>query len=220
MQASEYLLQMKGINKSFAGVNALKNVDFNVKQKEIHATETAPASAAQEAPDAPRGKEYLMLALCALGGGLLLYTLGVSAGAMIGSMLACCMYNILGKKPVMLKKKLRVGVQIVCGAYIGTQIEIDNVMNLQQLLIPMGIMLVGMVLFVFVAGYVMHRVSKLDMATCMMACTPGGLQEMAMLSEELGADTPKIVIMQTARLMCVVMLFPVMIPLISMLFTQ
>lgn len=33
---SEYILQLKGISKSFAGVKALKNVDFNLRPGEVH----------------------------------------------------------------------------------------------------------------------------------------------------------------------------------------
>ena len=33
----EFLLEMKNIKKSFAGVNALKGVNFNVRKGEIHA---------------------------------------------------------------------------------------------------------------------------------------------------------------------------------------
>lgn len=187
--------------------------------KEMPAHRAAPAPSEVEAKTATPPRHYLGLVLCAAVGGLALYSLGVAAGAMIGSMLASTAYSIF-VHPVHLDRKLRVGVQIICGAFIGTRIDMDSLLNIQNLLIPMVVMVVGVVLFVFVAGYIMHRVSKLDLITCMMACTPGGLQEMAMLSEELGADTPKIVIMQTARLMFVVMLFPVIIPLLSLLFTQ
>ena len=34
---SEYLLEMKGISKSFPGVKALQNVEFQLKAGEIHA---------------------------------------------------------------------------------------------------------------------------------------------------------------------------------------
>ena len=34
---SEYLLEMKNISKSFPGVKALQNVDFQLKAGEIHA---------------------------------------------------------------------------------------------------------------------------------------------------------------------------------------
>ena len=37
MALSEYLLEMKGICKSFPGVKALQNVDFQLRSGEIHA---------------------------------------------------------------------------------------------------------------------------------------------------------------------------------------
>ena len=35
--ANDFILAMNGISKTFPGVNALENVDFNLKRGEIHA---------------------------------------------------------------------------------------------------------------------------------------------------------------------------------------
>jgi len=37
IQEEKYLIEMQGINKSFPGVQALENVDFNLKFGEVHA---------------------------------------------------------------------------------------------------------------------------------------------------------------------------------------
>jgi uncharacterized membrane protein AbrB (regulator of aidB expression) len=52
----------------------------------------------------------------------------------------------------------------------------------------------------------------------MFASTPGGLQEMALLADDLGADTTKVTILQTARLMCVISFSPAMISFLTGLF--
>ena len=62
-------------------------------------------------------------------------------------------------------------------------------------------MIIGVLLFALITSFIMHKLTKLDFSVCLMASTPGGLQEMSLLSDELGADTPKIAVMQTSRLM-------------------
>ena len=49
----------------------------------------------------------------------------------------------------------------------------------------------------------------------MFICSPGGVQEMSMLAEDLGADATKTALMQTARLATVIAIFPSMIKLTS-----
>lgn len=81
-------------------------------------------------------------------------------------------------------------------------------MHMDDLIIPILIMVVGILMFVFATSFIMHKITGLDYPTCMFASTPGGLQEMSLLSEELGADTVKVAVMQTMRLIFVVSFFP------------
>jgi uncharacterized membrane protein AbrB (regulator of aidB expression) len=76
-------------------------------------------------------------------------------------------------------------------------------------------MFVGIFVYVLIAAAAMHKLFKLDLAVCLLSCTPGGVQEMSLLSEDLGADTPKIAIMQTSRLMFVILLFPTMLEAVT-----
>lgn len=162
---------------------------------------------------------FLRLIAFAAIGGAALYFLGVPSGALIGSMLAATISSVCFGKlsyPV----RVRLFIQICAGAYIGSQLNRQNISSVGQLLIPMAIMLAGIFLFIAVIGFVMHKATRLDLLTCMFACTPGGLQEVSLLSEEMGTDTPKIAAMQTARIMFVILFFPTMLSFIVRLITQ
>lgn len=149
----------------------------------------------------------------AAAGGLLFRALNVPAGAIIGAMICGMVYSIIFGKAVY-PKGIRPWQQILAGAFIGASIDKATVASMDVLLIPTLIMLVGILVFVFVFSYLIHKITKLDYVTCLLACTPGGITEMSLLSEEVGADTPKIAIMQTARLVLVILLFPSMLKLI------
>lgn len=157
---------------------------------------------------------FLGTMLAAFAGGLLFHFLGVTAGAMLGSMLATALYNILSGKGYF-ASNMRSYTQIGSGAFLGMKIDMASILGLTSLIVPALIMVAGVLFFALMTALIMHKLTKLDFSVCLMASTPGGIQEMSLLSEELGADTPKIAVMQTARLVFVIALFPTMIELIA-----
>ena len=151
---------------------------------------------------------------CGFVGGLIFYILDVTGGPMLGSMLGTAMYNIFTGKGYF-PKTIRNYTQITSGAFLGMRIDMASVLGLGGLLVPTAIMIAGVLFFALMTSFIMHKITKLDYMICLMASTPGGMQEIALLSEELGVDTTKVAVMQTARLMFVVALFPTMISFLT-----
>ena len=162
------------------------------------------------------GRELLLLTglfISSAAGGIILIILDVPAGAVIGAMIFAIIYSIICGKAVF-PNVIRPYQQILAGAYIGVSIDRSTIASLDTLLIPALIMFVGILFFVFGLSYIIHKVAKLDFVTSLLACTPGGITEMSLLSEDFGADTAKIAIMQTTRLVLVILLFPGMLQII------
>ena len=151
--------------------------------------------------------DFLLMLLCAATLGLLAHALGISAGGMIGAMIgsgAFCVARNRQRYPAWLKTALQFG----SGAYIGARIVREILWNFDHLLIPLAIMAAGIFAFTFATSALIRRLSHLDRSTAMLISTPGGIQEMSLLSEELGADTPKVAVLHTARLVFVILFFP------------
>ena len=149
----------------------------------------------------------------AAAGGILLHLLGIAAGAMIGAMIAaaaCCMF--FGRMPFPLT--LRLGMQIFAGAFIGIGLDREGLARMGDVGISLLILVIGIFIFVFLVTLLLHKVAGLDLITSMLSSTPGGVQEMSLLSEDIGGDTPKIAVMQTARLISVILFFPLMLQFI------
>ncbi len=164
----------------------------------------------KETSDKQKKLGFLYTLLVAFAGGLIFHFLGVTAGAMLGSMLATATFHILTGRAYF-PKTMRQYTQIGSGAFLGMRIDMASILGLTGLIVPAFIMIIGVLLFALITSFIMHKLTKLDFSVCLMASTPGGLQEMSLLSDELGADTPKIAVMQTSRLMFVIALFPTMI---------
>ena len=172
-------------------------------------TETSAATAAE----GRKVSDFLWMLLCAAVLGLVAYFLGISAGAMIGAMVGSGAYCVLrGRQRY--PGGLKLALQCCSGAYIGTRLDRSLIVNFDRLLIPLAIMAVGIFAFTAATSYLIRRLSHLDRSTAMLISTPGGIQEMSLLSEELGADTPKVAVLHTARLVFVILLFPCIIQML------
>jgi len=74
--------------------------------------------------------------------------------------------------------------------------------------VPALILVVGLTTFSLILGFIIHKVTGMDLLTALFSCSPGGLADMSIISEAYGAETAKVVILHSLRLMTVVTLFP------------
>ena len=182
-----------------------------------------PAAEKPELPELPLDptprKEYRWLRraivtfICGYAGGLILWRLGIPAGAIIGAMLGSSICHIVTGN-ALFPPKVRLPLQIFAGAFIGMRMDRESILAMHNLLIPALILFVGVIFITFVTAFIMKKLSGLDMTTCLLASTPGGLSEMAILADNMGLDTPKIAVLQVARLMSVIIFFPTMLTLV------
>jgi len=178
----------------------------------------ASQSAEATEPLKINGKHFLLTLLCATAGGTLFYAAGISAGALIGAMLFATAFNAFTNRACF-PMKLTPWLMVIAGTYLGASVTRDSLISLLQLPVPVMLLIVGVLLSTFAIAWVMHKVSKLPMSVCLLASTPGGLQEMSLLAEDMGIDMPKVAIMQTLRLFTVILIFPQILSLFLLLFS-
>lgn len=159
---------------------------------------------------------FSLTLLVALAGGSLLNAAGVPAGALIGSLAAVIVFNTATSRAEY-PEWMRIGVQIFAGTYIGSKVTVSAIISLPSLMLPMVILLAELFAMAFVTAWVLHKIFKLDYATALFSSIPGGITEMSLISEELGLDTPRIVLMHTCRVIAVFCMLPVAVRLIPVL---
>lgn len=142
--------------------------------------------------------------------GMIFKEIGVMAGIIIGGMVSSMVYTIYTSK-VTFPSKLKFQMQVVAGMYTGIRMTRETIFMLKDLIFPLFFMTIGIIFLTIIIAYIIHFITKLDLATCLLSCTPGGLTEMTLLSEDMEADTGKIAIIQTLRLFIVVLIFPTLI---------
>jgi membrane AbrB-like protein len=152
---------------------------------------------------------FLTLFIAFLGG-LTGYKLGIPAGALSFSMVAVSSFNIFtarGYMPV----NIRRFTQVCAGALIGERMTLADVLALRNVMIPACILLFGIIIVNLFLGFIMSKVSKLEIVTSLMASVPGGVADMALIAKDLGGDVPKVAILQLARYICVIVVYPIIV---------
>lgn len=151
--------------------------------------------------------KLILTLIAALLGGLTALRLKIPAGAVIGSMFTVAIFNII-TGDAFLPQNVRVATQIVAGAFIGLGIKRRDLLGLKLILKPAIILALGMISLNLIIGYIMHKITGIDLITSLFACAPGGLVDMSLISQDMGADTSKVAILQLIRVMSVLMLMP------------
>ena len=158
-------------------------------------------------------KDLVQLAslfLSAAVGGVLFYFLEVPGGMLIGAILFGIAYSVIFGKAVYPVKLLPIQ-RVLAGAYIGISVNRDTVRSLDTLLLPVVIMLAGVIFFSLLSGLLVSKLAGMDVTTSLLAASPCGVTELALLSEELGADTAVVSMIQVARFVIVVVTFPIIL---------
>lgn len=154
---------------------------------------------------------HLMFFLAvAIGGGLLGIRLRLPAGAMIGTMAAVIIFNLTFRYMSVPQETSKV-IQLLSGVLIGVKIKRKDLLALKEILVPAIVMIVGMLLLSLGVGFSIHRFSGLDLSTSLFASAPGGLTDMAIIAEDLGADGAKVAVLHLVRLLSIIGFFPVLI---------
>lgn len=146
--------------------------------------------------------------LIAVVGGIIGIKLKMPAGAFIGALIAVATFNIatgLGSLPVSIK----LGAQMALGGLIGLNFTMETLRNLKYMILPAFILIIGLTAFSILMAFVIHKVTGMDLMTALFSSSPGGLADMSILSEAYGAETPKVVVMHSMRLLTVVVFFPI-----------
>lgn len=154
-------------------------------------------------------KMFLALGLGLIGGAVGNYLdipLGWLLGAIVANM-AASMHNL----PVAIPVPLRRVALAVLGVLIGSAFTPQLLTQANEWALTLGVMVVFVVLAAAWAYFYGRHVTHFDQRTALFAGIPGGLGEMIMLGWSMGADPRTTSLAQSARLLTIVVLVPVLL---------
>lgn len=159
---------------------------------------------------------FLLTLTVSAAGGLIFRWLGVKSGAFLGAVVFSALLSV-GSGKAYLPFGVKGVAQVLAGAYIGAQITRDALKVLPYVAVPVLIMAVTIVVFIVVEALVLNKYSHLDVMTCLLVSTPGGMQEMALLAQDYDCDAPVVVVMHVIRVLTIISLLPYIVNFVSQL---
>lgn len=150
----------------------------------------------------------------ALAGGLLFKKMKFPAGLMVGAMLAAGVLNIF-TGIVSVPAYLKFFVQVIAGAYVGMAMDKEKVKQLRAIIRPAIVMVLGLLFINISLGILVYFMTDMDLMTSLFSTVPGGMTDVSIISQDMGADTARTAIFQLARLIGVVTFFPLIIKAIN-----
>ena len=153
---------------------------------------------------------FLLTVAVATLGGFIGRKLRLPAGTIIGAMIAVLIMNILWDC-ANVPDPFRPYIRIMAGVYIGTRMSAKDVLSLRSILPATIMMVFGLIFLNLCVGIGISAVSQLDPKTALLAAAPGGIQEMTLVADDLGADAGQVAILQTVRVIFVIAFMPVLL---------
>lgn len=146
--------------------------------------------------------------------GYIFYKAKVPGGMMVGAIVGVAALNILWGISYM-PNYAKYAAQIIAGAFIGCTVEKSDIKRFKYIVKPALVLISAMLLLNITLGFTIYLVSPLDMITSLMSCIPGGMTEIPIISADMGADVPKVAVLQFIRMITCIGLFPTLISMIG-----
>ncbi len=150
----------------------------------------------------------------ASAGGVLFYMLGVPVGAFVGSMAFTAAATGFGLPVCAPPLVLRHIGQLGLGALIGLNATPETVSTLAEMFLTILGTTAAMLGWGIILAFIVQRVTRWNLMTCLLATCPGGITQLASISEDLGADPLKVSLLHMVRLFTIFVVLP---PLIKVL---
>jgi len=148
----------------------------------------------------------IVTVLVGIAGGLGFVWLNVPAGGLFGSLFAVLTFNLITDKAKDLPRPVRVLTGALMGTAVGSLVTRELVSQLGSSLIYAIIFPVFIVVVGGIAGLILARLTGIDRLTALLATIPGGISEIAFISEQLGAETETVLGVQLVRKVVVVII--------------
>ncbi|MBI4790580.1 MAG: AbrB family transcriptional regulator [Chloroflexi bacterium] len=175
---------------------------------------TAVNSGSTERPSPLRFAWLVWLVVGLIGGTVFLY-LRVPAAGVIGSMVAVAVVRVMGVNIARPSQWLRTAAQVGLGIIIGVMIDNQTLQYLLEHLVLVLLVTAGTVFSALGLSGVVQRMLRVDRQTALLACAPGGLVQMGIVADELGANVFVVNVFQLTRMICAVLVLPLLVHLFA-----
>ena len=91
----------------------------------------------------------------------------------------------------------------------------NSLAQMKEVFLPALVSVAILLTVGIVVGYILHKVTGIDLITALLGTAPGGLADMTIIAASYGADTIVVASIHLIRLFSVIFLMPIIIRVIS-----
>ncbi len=182
----------------------------------ITAQETQDAGGAAQGKK-PRGEgvlPVLLTLLAATAACLLGKATGIPAGTMAFATIGSIAFKLLYPR-ASLPRNVRKAAQCLSGAYVGAGIGVAQLMELRLLAGPAFVLVLTLATGTLLIGTALRRMGAFSFREAMLAATPAGASDMALISADLGIRNIRLILLQVMRMISVITFFPTLLKLVA-----
>ncbi|WP_026506764.1 AbrB family transcriptional regulator [Butyrivibrio sp. MC2013] len=140
--------------------------------------------------------------------------LKLPSGAMVGSILAVSIFNCsLGA--AVLPQVTKPCLQVLGGALLGHGISRGELQKAGSIIKAALVLVMTMLLLNLTTGTAVNHISDINLVTALLATAPGGVSDMALIAEDLGADMRIVSILQLFRMFAIYLIFPPLLRMVN-----
>ena len=158
-------------------------------------------------------KSFLFTIIVGIIGGIIGYFSHLPAGTMSCSMALVAYFNVKTHKAYM-PLTLRKIIQSFGGALIGAKATLSDVIALKNLILPIILIIIGFCLMNILVGFFLYKTTKFSLSTALLSASPGGMSDISLMAEDLGANGPQVASMQFLRAIFIVGVYPIIIKIL------
>ena len=158
-------------------------------------------------------KSFLFTVIVGIIGGIIGYFSHLPAGTMSCSMALVAYFNVKTHKAYM-PLTLRKIIQSFGGALIGAKVTLSDVIALKNLILPIILIIIGFCLMNILVGFFLYKTTKFSLSTALLSASPGGMSDISLMAEDLGANGPQVASMQFLRAIFIVGIYPIIIKIL------
>lgn len=142
---------------------------------------------------------------------------GIPSGTLVFSMIGVIGFNLLTAKACLPMHFKRLA-QVLSGTYIGSSVVFGDLLEIKFLLLPAIVLILGYAITSLVLGAFIHKKFNMPTKDAMLACTPAGATDMALIASDIGVKSADVIVIQVIRMVVVISIFPQVIRIIVSLF--
>lgn len=150
-----------------------------------------------------------------LAGGTLLTLLHVPAGGIVGAVAGSAAVSATRTRPPVSAKVRLIGM-ILLGCAAGIRLQPQTLQTLLHLAVPLVASIAAMLLVDGLLAALLVKKYGIDPVTALLACAPGGVSEIAVVAENVGARSGIVIAVHVVRVLIVVLVaLPLLISILG-----